>query len=114
MLILFVVFLYLFIDILIGLLAKNKTIGFWGGFLISFFFSPLVGLIVALAAGPKQRKRPEVINNYYTSHNHTEAPPETLATINKVQLIEKLANMRANGMLTEEEYNREKAKVLNS
>lgn len=39
------------ISFLVGLLGKDKSIGFWVVFLISIFFSPLIGLIVALASG---------------------------------------------------------------
>jgi hypothetical protein len=35
---------------IIGLLGRNKRFGFFGNFLISFFFSPLVGVIVLLAS----------------------------------------------------------------
>jgi|GEM_PF-961678 len=40
----------------IGLLGKDKRFGFFGNFLVSFLFSPLVGAIVLLASD--DRKRP--------------------------------------------------------
>lgn len=37
----------------IGMLGRNKRLGFFGNFLVSFLFSPLVGIIVLLASdGP--------------------------------------------------------------
>jgi 4-hydroxybenzoate polyprenyltransferase len=35
---------------LIGMLGKDKRFGFFGNFLVSFLFSPLVGAIVLLAS----------------------------------------------------------------
>lgn len=45
-----VVFLWIAFSWLIGLLGKNKRFGFFGNFLISFLFSPVVGVIVLLAS----------------------------------------------------------------
>lgn len=44
---------------LIALLGRNKRFGFFGNFLISFLFSPVVGLIVLLASDdrPGVRRR---------------------------------------------------------
>ncbi|NDV85368.1 hypothetical protein GTW51_01490 [Aurantimonas aggregata] len=39
----------------IGMLGRDTRFGFAGNFLISFFFSPLVGIIVLIAA---DRRRP--------------------------------------------------------
>ncbi|MFN3460894.1 MAG: hypothetical protein ACK4ZN_07780 [Oceanibaculum sp.] len=42
---------------LIGILGRNKRFGFLGNFLISFLFSPVVGVIVLLASDDKVGKR---------------------------------------------------------
>jgi hypothetical protein len=121
---------YIFISILIGLLAKGKTIGFWGGFLFSFFLSPLIGFIIAVASASKSSLRQPVINNYYVppvqqqeqqqehqqvNHNTNHPEPElkpVSSSESKLQLLEKLAAMRNNGILSEEEFQSEKAKML--
>jgi len=42
--------LWLILSILVGAAGKSRNIGFWGGFLLSLFLSPLVGVIgVALS-----------------------------------------------------------------
>lgn len=45
---------------LIALLGRNKRFGFFGNFLVSFLFSPVVGIIVLLASDdrPVARRRP--------------------------------------------------------
>lgn len=41
------------VPLLIGYLGKDRKFGFWGNFLVSFFFTPLIGLIVFFAQSPK-------------------------------------------------------------
>lgn len=45
---------YLLACSLIGMLGRGRVIGFWGFFALAFFFSPLVGLAVALITAPKK------------------------------------------------------------
>ncbi len=40
---------------LVGLIGRRRKFGFWGYFLCSLFFTPLVGLILVLASDPKQQ-----------------------------------------------------------
>ena len=49
---------WLILCFIIGGLGKNKNVGFAGAFFISFFFSPLIGLIVVLASSPISRASP--------------------------------------------------------
>lgn len=53
-----VVFFWIVISWIIGMLGRNKRFGFFGNFLVSFLFSPIVGIIVLLASDdrPKARK----------------------------------------------------------
>jgi hypothetical protein len=53
-----VVFFWIVVSWLIGMLGRNKRFGFFGNFLVSFLFSPIVGIIVLLASDdrPKPRK----------------------------------------------------------
>ncbi len=53
----FVVFFWIVLSWLIGMLGRNKRFGFFGNFLVSFLFSPLVGLIVLLASDDRQGAR---------------------------------------------------------
>jgi len=45
---------------IIGMLGRDKRFGFFGNFLVSFLFSPLVGVIVLMASDnviPSRQKR---------------------------------------------------------
>ncbi len=47
---------WLMAAIVLGLIAKTTKLGFWAGFLISLFLTPIIGLLVILTAKPKKEK----------------------------------------------------------
>lgn len=52
------IILWLVLCIIAGAIGKNKNVGFWGGFLYSFFLSPLIGLIIVAVSDSKKRPIP--------------------------------------------------------
>lgn len=42
--------IYLFLCYLIAFFARNRKFGFWVYFILTFIFTPLIGLIIALAS----------------------------------------------------------------
>ena len=42
--------IYLFLCYIIAFFARNRKFGFWIYFILSFIFTPLIGLIIALAS----------------------------------------------------------------
>ena len=42
--------IYLFICYIIAFFARNRKFGFWVYFILSFIFTPLIGLIIAIAS----------------------------------------------------------------
>lgn len=50
------VLVWIFASWIIGLLGRHKRYGYFGNFLISFIFSPIVGLIVILASDDRRRR----------------------------------------------------------
>lgn len=50
--------LWIFFSFVVGAIASTRMIkiGFWGGLLVSLFFSPLVGLLVVLVSRPDLKK----------------------------------------------------------
>lgn len=50
--------LWIALSWLIGMLGANKRFGFFGNFLVSLLFSPLVGVIVLLASDQRPTPRP--------------------------------------------------------
>jgi hypothetical protein len=47
-------------SLIIGILGKRRRFGLYGNFLVSFFFSPIVGVIVLLASDEKKTKEDPV------------------------------------------------------
>lgn len=52
-----VIVLWIVLSWVIGMLGKDKRFGFFGNFLVSFLFSPLVGAIVLLASDQRPPPR---------------------------------------------------------
>jgi hypothetical protein len=42
--------IYLFLCYVIAFFARNRKFGFWAYFILTFIFTPLIGLIIALAS----------------------------------------------------------------
>jgi hypothetical protein len=49
---------YLLASCLVGFLGSMRRVGFWGGFFASVAFTPLGGLVAAIALGPPYQKSP--------------------------------------------------------
>ncbi|MEW6367707.1 MAG: hypothetical protein AB1714_24000 [Acidobacteriota bacterium] len=49
--------MYLIASIAIAVLGMNKRFGFWGYFFASIFLTPIIGLLLLLAAGPPSFER---------------------------------------------------------
>ena len=62
--------------IIVGLIGREKTIGFWGTFILSFFFSPVLGLIIALAS-KKKGTLPKHTRSYPTQVKYVKPPPQS-------------------------------------
>lgn len=45
-------------SLLVGLLAKTRRIGFWGGFFASLLLTPAGGLLLTLVSGPSNTSAP--------------------------------------------------------
>ncbi|MDT0646327.1 SHOCT domain-containing protein [Zunongwangia sp. F260] len=51
-----IIILWIIFSFLIGAIASNKKVGFWGGTFLSLLLSPLIGLIIALVSSEKSTK----------------------------------------------------------
>jgi hypothetical protein len=50
---------YLILSIIVGFLGVNSPLGFWGGFILSIFFSPVIPLLFILLMKNKNQKNTE-------------------------------------------------------
>ncbi|GEQ85119.1 hypothetical protein ULMS_06270 [Patiriisocius marinistellae] len=52
------------VSLVVGLIGKEKSLGFLGYFLISLFLSPLIGFIVYLFSSENNKKIPEYLISF--------------------------------------------------
>lgn len=103
-----------FIAVIIGAFGKEKKIGFWGAFLLSFFFTPLVGILVVIFSKSKADIEREA-RSYKIQQEQKEAigrMEARQATSNMVDELAKLQTLLEKGAITREEFDSMKASVM--
>ena len=103
-----------FIAVIIGAFGKEKKIGFWGAFLLSFFFTPLVGILVVIFSKSKAEMEREA-RSYKIQQAQREAigrMEARQATSNMVDELAKLQTLLEKGAITREEFDSMKASVM--
>lgn len=96
---------WILLALLVAAIGNNRRIGFGLTFLVALIFSPLVGLIAALLSKPKPTAADLALEQM-------QAAAVANAEGSTVDRLERLAKLRADGALTAEEFEQEKAKVL--
>lgn len=48
---------WILLSVAVGYLGRGKSLGFWGFLALSLVFSPIVGVLCVLVAGPDERAR---------------------------------------------------------
>lgn len=96
---------------IVGAIGSDKKIGFTGAFFLSLILSPLIGLIITLfskSLDSVQIEKEVLINQ--------KEQTKLLAENNKMNIaneIERLANLRDNGVITEDEFQQAKQRLIN-
>jgi len=104
-------FFWVFCAVIVGLIGSNRTIGFWATFLLSILLSPVIALIIALCYQSKS-------SAYYQQQMLIQQQQATQAIQNLHQKdpttteIERLAKLKADGVISEEEFQKLKAKLI--
>jgi uncharacterized membrane protein len=100
-----VVLFYVAVCLFVGWMASGTTLGFGNAFLLSLILTPITGFIVML---------------FYPSKRHRDAQTQSLeriassieSGISSADELKKLKDLFDSGALSEDEYNRAKAKVI--
>lgn len=103
-----IVFLFwLCAALFVGFMGSGKTLGFWGSFIISLIFSPLIGIIVVLFSKSKTRSDEEdlLIKKQLEALNK----PQETSTSDEIIKLKKLLD---EGVITLEEFQEAKTKIL--
>lgn len=108
--------LWLGLAIGVGMMSATKTLGFWGGFLISILLSPLIGFIVYAVSMDKADKI-RMIEQQHAAFNtrfqNTQAQSGIAANGSTADEIAKLVALRDSGAISQEEFESQKKKLLN-
>jgi predicted Zn-ribbon and HTH transcriptional regulator len=108
------VLLWLLTCIVVGVLAPSRGRSGFGFFLLSFFLSPLIGLIVLLVVRNLAQERRDALARAEFNEKISE-PLRTVAEISSLNIadeIKKLADLRTSGILSEDEFALRKADLL--
>jgi uncharacterized membrane protein len=100
--------IWIFFAAVVGFIAKDKTMGFWGGFLIALILSPLIGFIIVLVS----RDRVTYITETRTVHNPSPVQEQKVTQQSIADEIEKLKKQLDSGAITQEEYQMLKNKII--
>ena len=107
---------WIIFSLVVGAIGSNRKIGFWGAFFLSLILSPVIGLIIALVSKDKddeeykqkllhtQQKQQETLSNLESSVNKRSLSEE----------LEKIKKMKDEGLLSDEEFQKAKEKILSS
>lgn len=109
----------------VAYLAKSRGRSAIGFFLLSLFFSPVLGLIVVLVMRNLTEEQREDYLRYREHEAHLESiraiaskqetvvvTPPKQSPVSVADEIRKLSQLKSEGLLTEDEFAAEKAKLL--
>lgn len=108
-----IIFVWVILSIVVGFVAANKTITFWGGFLFSLLLSPVIGLVIALVSKDKTDRIREIQMemNQRVLHNKLMQDRSAVKTTIADE-IEKLKKQMDAGILSPEEFQQLKSKLI--
>lgn len=105
---------WLIFSLIVGAIGSGRNIGFWGAFILSLILSPIIGLIITLFSKDKEdeKYKQEVLK---TQKQQQESLSEIKDNSEKQNLSDeliKLKEMQEKGLLTEDEFQKAKEKIL--
>ena len=89
---------WIILSFIVGSMATDKSIGFWGGFFLSLLLSPLIGLIIVIIAPGKPDPSAQI-------------PAQNLSVADE---IAKFSRLYEDGIISKEDFEAQKNKLLNS
>lgn len=113
----FFIFPWILFSVIVGLFGQNRIIGFWGAFLLSLLFSPLIGIIICLFSSTKASAHPAnnvliVQPNEAPSSGKKATNHNSYSTI--TEELEKLKSLRDQAVITQSEFESLKNRLINS
>lgn len=114
-----VFFLWIVFSFVVGLIGSNRTIGFWGAFVLSLLLSPLIGLVITLVSKNEEdeKYKQEVLKTQKAQKLALESlskGEDNKSVISIADEIEKLQKLKEENVIDETEFVKLKEKLMNS
>jgi phosphate/sulfate permease len=111
-------FSWIIFSFVVGFVGSGRKIGFWGAFFLSLLLSPLIGLIIALVSKNEadEAYKEKVLTVQQNQQETLKKLSETekTKTVSIVDELEKLKKLREDNLITEDEFQNLKSKIINS
>ena len=113
----FLFFTWILLSVVAGFIGSDRKIGFWMAFLLSIVLSPIIGIIVAAISKVEYEEEYEeaILETQIQQQKTLEKISEQNALSTNYSIsdeIKKLKELQNEGILTEEEFEAQKKKLL--
>lgn len=95
--------LWFIFSLIVGAMGSSTKLGFWGGFLISLFLSPVVGFIIIMVSGSNE----ETVKQVKTVAEAAAQPKKSI----EARLFD-LNELKEKRIITPEEYDDRRKAIL--
>lgn len=108
-----ILMIWIVLSVIVGTIGADRKIGFWGGFFLSILLSPLIGFIITILSKSldKEKLEQEMLENQKEQTRLLTEKSEN-NTISIADEIEKLSNLKDNGLLTDNEFQQAKQRLI--
>jgi uncharacterized membrane protein len=96
---------YVMICLLVAIMGRGKTIGYWGVFLWSMLLTPVIGFFIGLFC--KSQYRANLEHQAYTNMAN-----QNFSKVNVSEELDRLQQLKDKGTITEEEFTRLKNDLI--
>lgn len=104
-----IIFFWIVLSFIVGFIGSQRRIGFFGAFILSLIFSPIIGiLITALSKSLEAEKNEKIMIK------NTTEQTKAIQKMSKSSYIDdlfKLKSLLDSGLISEEEFNYEKERL---
>lgn len=105
---------WIIFSIIVGAIGSGRNIGFAGAFFLSLLLSPVIGLIITLFSKDKadEQYKQELLNTQKQQQETLSNIQDNVKSTSISEQLLMLKEMKDNGMLNDEEFQKAKEKLL--
>jgi phosphate/sulfate permease len=102
-------------SVIVGFIGSDRSIGFWGAFILSLLLSPLIGLLITLFSETNSskvyKKKQMKIQQDILKVSKGKSIDDKLKKTKEERLIE-LVDLKSKDLITDQEYKESRKKIL--